>query len=329
MLIIWQYKKGTISPRLHLLGRIFPWLVIGNLIFIFIIGMPGGIPYRFSGYNLGPDTVFPATWSMFLWLIAVILELWRENKFTWLSSLILFVLITNSLTFLSFPPHWYELRERQKKIFLDLYHFDCSLPMDVTIPIPVESIAFSKAELEHNTLPMLRGMGILSSERKILVVSQEVYENWRIAPEKNNILPLLRQHTFLHFVDFSKNGYPDFLTEVYGVSEREKWGRWTDGPEAKFRFKNPLPKRFTLELKVSAFGPNVGIPIKIRVGKIEKTFTVIDSNPKVFYLEFDRVKNVDTIEILPPKPISPFELYNNNGDKRELGVGLVYLKIIK
>lgn len=188
-LIVWYYRKRTISSQLVILARIFPWLVIGNLVFIFVIGMPR-VPYRFSGYNLGPDTVFPATWSMALWLLAVILCFWRENKLTWLAPLLLYMLITNSLNYFTFPG--YELREHQKKTLSTLHREDIILPLDIILPIPVENIAFSKGELEYYTIPMLRNIGIISSQRKVSVVSKEVYESWHAALVKNGTPPSLQ-----------------------------------------------------------------------------------------------------------------------------------------
>lgn len=188
-LIVWYHKKKTISSHLVILARIFPWFLIGNLIFIFLIGMPR-VPYRFSGYNLGPDTVFPATWSMALWLLTVILCFWRENRLTWLAPLLLYILITNSLTYFTFPG--YELREQQKNILSTLHRENIILPLDIILPIPLENVAFSKDELEYYTIPMLRNVGIISSQRKISVVSNEVYESWHAALVHNGTPHLLQ-----------------------------------------------------------------------------------------------------------------------------------------
>ncbi len=338
-LLVRDYRKETISYNLLVLARIFPWLVVGNLVFIFVVGMPR-VPYRFSGYNLGPDTVLPATWSMVLWLMAVLLGYWRENKLTWLSPLLFFVLITNSLFFLTFP--WYESREQQKKILSSLHRENINLPMDITLPIPVENVAFNERALKRNTIPMLRNIGIISLQRKISVVLPEFYESWHVALSKNENLPLAQEYdnimqqyynrSLAEGIDFSRDGYPNFLAEVSGMSDRENWGRWTDAnmePTAKFRFKQQLPEKFTLEVKLSAIGQNVGVPIKVRVGMVEKTVTVADTAYKVFRLDFDGVKGADTIEIMPPKPTSLLELSGAREDTRKLGVGLVYLKILK
>lgn len=147
-------------------------------------------------------------------------------------------------------------------------------------------------------------------------------------------VPLAPQYfaTLSEGIDFRKEGYPDFLMAVYGMSGREDWGRWTDAnlaPSAKFLFKKPLPEKFTLELKAVAFGPNIGEPVKVKAGNVEKSFTVKSPSMdgEVFRIEFDGVKG-NTIEIIPPKPTAPKDA-GVNPDTRKLGVGLIYMKILE
>ncbi|MCX7714941.1 MAG: hypothetical protein N2171_04360 [Clostridia bacterium] len=146
------------------------------------------------------------------------------------------------------------------------------------------------------------------------------------------ISTLLPQYTatLAEGIDFTKEGYPEFLSDVSGMSDREPWGRWTDAnlsPTAKFVFKNPLPRKFTLELKVVAFGPNIGQPVKVIAGGIENIFTVKEAHEEVFHLLFNNVSG-NTIEIIPPIPTVPKEI-GANQDIRKLGVGIVYMKIVE
>lgn len=136
--------------------------------------------------------------------------------------------------------------------------------------------------------------------------------------------------TLAEGIDFKKPGYPTFLAEVSGMSGNENWGRQSDannGAVVKFRFKQPLPRNFTLEITANAFGPNLGKPIKVRVGAVEKTFVHKDgSSAGTYSLVFESTNGADTIEIVSPKPTSPAEL-KMGGDTRKLGVGLISLKI--
>ena len=140
--------------------------------------------------------------------------------------------------------------------------------------------------------------------------------------------------TLAEGIDFTKQGYPNFLAEVSGMSGYEPWGRWTEaaaGPVAKFRFKQALPKTFTLEITANAFGPNYGAPVKVRVGGIEKTFVI--TPPKTwkeadtYRLAFETDGTADTMEITPPKATSPNEIDPKNGDTRKLGIAFISLKI--
>ena len=131
-------------------------------------------------------------------------------------------------------------------------------------------------------------------------------------------------------IDFTKPGYPEFVTEVAGISSYEPWGRWTDAnlaATASIRFRQALPARFTLELSVNAFGPNLGEPIRVKVGGVEKSFVHVDPRSTATYkLTFDNASGADRIEITPPKPVSPSELKVGD-DSRRVGVGLIALRI--
>ncbi len=56
--------------------------------------------------------------------------------------------------------------------------------------------------------------------------------------------------TLAEGIDFKRPGYPEFVTEVAGISGAEGWGRWTDAnlaPNARIRFSQPLPQDFTAQ----------------------------------------------------------------------------------
>jgi phosphoglycerol transferase len=127
-------------------------------------------------------------------------------------------------------------------------------------------------------------------------------------------------------VDFRVKDYPADVAGVSGIGAHEPWGRWTVGARAVLQFKKRLPSTFQLKLQpAGAFGPNAGIPILVRVGSIQKEFTV--SGPdELILLDFEGVANADRIEFVIPKPISPKEL-GLGEDPRKLGLGLVSLEI--
>lgn len=73
----------------------------------------------------------------------------------------------------------------------------------------------------------------------------------------------------------------------------------------------------------------IGVSIKLRVGNVEKTFTMTSSIPEAFRFVFGVIKSADTVEIIPPKPTSALELSDTNQDTRKLVVELIYFKLVK
>ncbi len=127
-------------------------------------------------------------------------------------------------------------------------------------------------------------------------------------------------------VDFREKNYPAAVASVSGFGEHEPGGRWTVEARAVLQFKKALPATFQLKLQTfAAFGPNAGIPILVRVGSVQKEFTVIGPN-ELILLDFEGVVNAERIEFMIPKPTSPKELAVNE-DPRMLGLGLISLAI--
>jgi hypothetical protein len=128
-------------------------------------------------------------------------------------------------------------------------------------------------------------------------------------------------------VDFSAVGYPGFLEKVEGLSGREAWGRWTDGPHAVFHLAEELPRRFTLEIVVtSAFAQNADRPIAVRVGDVQREF-VVSRQGNVVQIPFELPSDGHTIELVLPSPVSPKDL-GLGQETRRLGIGLKSMRIV-
>ncbi len=128
-------------------------------------------------------------------------------------------------------------------------------------------------------------------------------------------------------IEFDRKGYPIFVSNISGISQFEKFGRWTDGNDVSIEFTKPLPIKFTLKLKLAVFPHMKNKPIKIEVGdfKLETTF----SNRKQMKFEFqiESDGNAREIKFYLPDTKSPNEL-GGTADIRKLGLALVYLKVI-
>lgn len=127
-------------------------------------------------------------------------------------------------------------------------------------------------------------------------------------------------------IDFSKPKFPDFVAEVSGLSGHENFGYWTEKPVVKFRFKQPLPRSFTLLLSFGSISPNVGKPVTVRAGTIERKLLVAAPEGKAYILHFEGVDNADTLEFILPT-VRPVDLDPASIDTRQLGLALISLRV--
>ena len=132
--------------------------------------------------------------------------------------------------------------------------------------------------------------------------------------------------TLAEGIQFERAGYPRFVTAVKGMSDAEKFGRWTEGARVGFAFSEPLPKAFVLKLEiVTAFGPNAGEPVKIRVGDWQGQ-AIVGSTPQTIELQVATPVAANSIELVIAKPTSPMTL-GISRDARLLGIALKRLSI--
>jgi len=124
-------------------------------------------------------------------------------------------------------------------------------------------------------------------------------------------------------VDLRREALPQFVAEIKGLSAVESWGRWSDDKLRRnvlIRFREPLPRKFTLALRGQAFGPNAGLPVLIRIGGSTGTISLAPGmeERRVTFNLGDRDER--EIEIVPPQPIAPADL-SVSRDTRRLGIG--------
>lgn len=137
--------------------------------------------------------------------------------------------------------------------------------------------------------------------------------------------------TLAQGIDFKKDGYPTFITQVSGMSGSEPWGRWSDadagGTLVRFTFKDKLPATFKLVVTANAFGPNEGKPIQVKAGQVSQDWTIKNAaDPGTYTINFEKVDG-NTLEFTPPAPTSPASLNKDTPDPRKLGIAFVSLKI--
>ena len=136
--------------------------------------------------------------------------------------------------------------------------------------------------------------------------------------------------TLAEGIDFKRTGLPTFVTKIEGLSSQEDWGRWSDAnltPSIKIHFANPLPQKFTLEIKERGIFDNTSSPTRVLIGGVEQSF-IANKSDKVEVLNFNLSKPSSVIEIVPPHPNSAKDL-GLSADARRLGIGIVSLKIVE
>jgi phosphoglycerol transferase len=145
-----------------------------------------------------------------------------------------------------------------------------------------------------------------------------------------DIYPIRYSSSFSDGIDFSKDGYPHFVSKVSGLSAREDWGRWTNQyrGDVILTFSQELPRNFDIELNAVAYGRNANSPTTIKVGDQERQLTISSNSLDNYLLSFRDTKGVHVIKIIPPAPISPAEINPVSKDGRKLGIGLQSLKIL-
>lgn len=128
-------------------------------------------------------------------------------------------------------------------------------------------------------------------------------------------------------IDFTKSTWPGVISKTQGLSSAESWGTWSVGDVVKFEFYSSLPEKFNVHLTAHAFGPNVGKEFVAKVGETSQKFKLGQENEEIV-LTFDNIKEVTTLQLTVPTPSSPKMITDGqNGDERNLGIGLVQMKI--
>jgi hypothetical protein len=146
-----------------------------------------------------------------------------------------------------------------------------------------------------------------------------------IPPEK---LRILRDgepddRTIEQGIDFTMPGYPKFVLGTNGISQHEFWGRWSVGKKISIFLDHPLPKNFSLVMTGGAYGPNLGVRFKVRIGDVSRyaIFRKGVGDPETIQLKFSVRRPSNVIEITVPHPTVPEQ------DSRAIGFGFVQMRI--
>ena len=129
---------------------------------------------------------------------------------------------------------------------------------------------------------------------------------------------------------FNVAGAPEEVKSFSGISRPESWGRWSNaqlGEQVKIEYQHPLPKQFDLVITAKAYGTNANKPIPVRVGKSEQILT-LGNDVTTSTLHFDNPSDASTLVIVPPDPQSTNEGNILGHSPRQLGIGMVEIKVV-
>ena len=128
--------------------------------------------------------------------------------------------------------------------------------------------------------------------------------------------------------DFSRPGLPAFLRTVRGLSLREDWGRWSDGPRVEFEFRCMLPRRFVLAVRGYAVGGNAERPVRVRAGGCVTELRMRRPPARDYEVRLELREPAHTLVFEIPCPATPRELWGTSEhDMREVGVGFERLAL--
>jgi len=124
-------------------------------------------------------------------------------------------------------------------------------------------------------------------------------------------------------IRFSNISLHSLVDKVSGLSAPDKSGRRSEATKVVIDMISPLPRRFQLNIKGSAFGSNTDLPFVVRIGSASQSFSLPAMTvnvPLVFVTNGDDHKVV--IEVpLPPSP-------GDVGDTIQLGILLSEISIV-
>jgi hypothetical protein len=144
-------------------------------------------------------------------------------------------------------------------------------------------------------------------------------------------LKAAHEYDFGYSLDFSTARLPSFIADAHGLSGSESWGRWTVGPKMVLRFRKPLPRAFSLQIRGYAFDSNHEKPITVTVGRTE-TSLVMSATLKDgrYCLDIDNKDGADFISFRVPNPEAPANLWPGlSNDTRKLGLALIRMDLIE
>ncbi|MDY6523612.1 hypothetical protein SKM52_03490 [Acinetobacter faecalis] len=231
-----------------------------------------------------------------------------------------------------YPEIYIERNQNYEGIDKKIYTY-----LDRNAPLITKKIIFqSGSDLENELQSLCKGNLSLSDGSKILIPELKTVksigwtyintplkcEGFWFSPPNNTYATDIH-----HRIDFSQEGYPDFVNHIEGFSENESWGTWLDGKHASINIKGQFKKNMQLKLTMQAFPSLLNQTVIIQVNGIKKEIKInkLEAHDYVLDFTFNEQPHALLIEFLQPNAQSPASL-GLSSDPRVLGLGIINLE---
>jgi hypothetical protein len=157
------------------------------------------------------------------------------------------------------------------------------------------------------------------------------YRDYYIDRTSSELNPVRYTATPEQGINFSSPGLPSFIRHISGFSDREPWGRWTDGDRgatARILLATPLRGSVCLDLNASPAAAIKGKPITVAFGSESQNLVLRSPRFADYLVEFHQSKPADTIEFQFPTAVPKENAMERRiSDPRRLGLAITYLRL--
>lgn len=219
-------------------------------------------------------------------------------------------------------------KDRIENNCLTITEIERDIAEAVGVSFSQQKMVSKDAQLSYTPVKPLRMQSVANVEQNLTDAPLADSYLKPIGFKLHNGIPIQIEGGFEQPLDFRRSNldFPHYVGAVTGLSgftvvNGVNEGRFSDSMEAKrvtIWLTKPLPKKFTLQIHAEAAGPNVGKPLKVKVGKLVKE-VVLGDKFFIYELTFETSGSEYKIEFTPAEPFSPARRWGA-GDTRFLAV---------
>lgn len=146
----------------------------------------------------------------------------------------------------------------------------------------------------------------------------------QVATMSKSLDKILQLHIIRRTISIDFNEPIPFGVEINGLSDKGRFGKWSDGKNVSISFKRLFRKSINVKITAAAVGPNINRDFTLTIGKETKSFYLTDVE-NTRSLDFHNI-GIDDRSLLftIPEPVSAKELGLDDDDRQ---LGMVFIKL--